>query len=48
MGRFRIVRTLVWVVLIGMLGLTSFAILSELPAPTREVSVPLGLPEEDT
>lgn len=46
MGRLRIAKSLLWLVLVGLLGLVGFALLSELPAPTRVVSVPLALPEE--
>jgi hypothetical protein len=46
MGRLRLAKYVVWLLMFGMLGLTAFALLSELPAPTREVSVPLKLPEE--
>ena len=46
MGRLRLAKYLLWLLFIGALGLVGFALLSALPAPTREVSVPLTLPEE--
>jgi len=47
MGRLRVARSLFWLLFIGVLGLVGYALLSELPAPTREMRVPLALPEED-
>ena len=47
MGRLRFLKYVAWLLVIGVLGLAGFALLSELPAPVREVSAPIALPGED-
>jgi len=47
MGRLGVLlKYLVWLLVLGVLGLSAFAMLSDLPAPVRDVSRPLPLPEE--
>jgi len=46
MGRLRILKAIFWLLLIGVLGLSGYALLSDLPAPVREASAPITLPGE--
>lgn len=47
MGRLGVmIKYLFWLLVLGMLGLTAFALLSDLPAPVRDVSRPIPLPGE--
>jgi len=41
MGRLGVFRYIFWLVLLGVLGLVGYALVSDLPAPVREVSVPI-------
>ncbi|WP_290737502.1 hypothetical protein [Amaricoccus sp.] len=34
-------KGLLWLVVLGAIGLAGFALLSDLPAPTREISLPV-------
>ena len=48
MGRIgTLIKYLALLAVLGGLALVVYALLSELPAPTREVTVPLPLPGED-
>lgn len=40
----RVLKLMLWLALAGTVGLVGFAIVSELPAPVRQIEVPLDLP----
>ncbi|MEM1345824.1 MAG: hypothetical protein AAGI34_14770 [Pseudomonadota bacterium] len=47
MGRLGLLlKYLFWLLVLGLLVLTGIALLSELPAPVRDVQIPLPLPGE--
>ena len=45
MGRFgTVLKYLLLMALVGLIGLAGFSLVSDLPAPVREVTVPLDPP----
>jgi hypothetical protein len=48
MGRLgSLLKYLILLALLGGIGVAGYALLSELPAPTRDVTAPLPLPGEE-
>ncbi len=40
----RVLKLLFWVALAGVVALVGYAMISELPAPTRQITEPLPVP----
>ncbi|GMG81885.1 hypothetical protein LNKW23_10980 [Paralimibaculum aggregatum] len=40
----RLLKYVLWVVILGLIALVAYAALWELPAPVEEITVPLPLP----
>jgi len=46
MGRLgRLIKYLFWLALLGAVALSGYALVSDLPAPLEEVTVPLPVPD---